>query len=110
MSGDMVANTQQSGAGMDLYLYYRVPSGAAAELRRRVEAMQASLAADPGVATALKKRPGEKDGMQTWMEIYLAVPDGFEAALDQAVAHAGLSSLIASERHTERFVDITPCA
>ena len=95
---------------MDLYIYYRVPSAAATELRQRVQAMQAQLAAGSGVVAALKKRPVEKDGMQTWMEVYPAVPDGFENLLEQAVAHAGLAALIDGERHTEHFLDFTSCA
>lgn len=95
---------------MDLYIYYRVAPGRAGELHRRVTAMQARLAAETGVDVALKRRPGESGGLQTWMEIYLAVPAGFEARLAQAVEDAGLSSLAEGERHTEQFQDFTPCA
>lgn len=95
---------------MDLYIYYRVRSENAPELKTRVADMQRQLVADHGVAGALKRRPHEKDGLQTWMEVYEAVPAGFEASLDHAVARAGLAGLTDGPRHTEHFVDITACA
>lgn len=95
---------------MDLYVYYRVPAACASQLRQRVREMQAQLAADHGIVTSLKRRPNEKDGKQTWMEIYLAVPDGFEEALERAVAQASLYPLIDGQRHAEHFLDIPPCA
>lgn len=95
---------------MDLYVYYRVPAPCTTELRQRVEDMQARLAADHGIVTSLKRRPDEKDGKQTWMEVYLAVPDGFENALEHAVGRAALQGLIDGQRHTEHFLDIPPCA
>jgi hypothetical protein len=95
---------------MDMYVYYSVDSGRAEALRTRVAAMQATLAAAHDVVTALKRRPGEKNGRHTWMEVYLAVPDGFDSMLEQAVDRAELTTLIDGERHTEYFLDIAPCA
>lgn len=95
---------------MDLYIYYRVRTEDAAALQVRVTAMQQHLAAECGIASALKRRPEEKDGRQTWMEVYQAVPDGFEATLDAAVAHDGLAKLIDGPRHIEHFMDIPACA
>ena len=94
---------------MDLYIYYRVCSENAPELQTRAAAMQRGLA-DRGVAGALKRRPEEKDGRQTWMEVYHAVPAGFEAVLEEAIARGGLADLIDGPRHTEHFVDIPACA
>lgn len=95
---------------MDLYIYYRVRSENAAALQVRASAMQHRLAAECGVACGLKRRPEEKEGRQTWMEVYEAVPDGFEATLDAAVARDGLADLIDGPRHTEHFMDIPACA
>jgi hypothetical protein len=95
---------------MDLYIYYRVRNENAAALQVRASAMQHRLEAECGVAGSLKRRPEEKDGRQTWMEVYQAVPDGFEATLDAAVAHGGLAKLIDGPRHTEHFMDIPACA
>lgn len=95
---------------MDLYIYYRVAEAQAAALLPRVEAMQAALASSHGVQVALKRRPDSKDGLQTWMEVYGAVPSGFDRALADSVAAAGLGSHISGERHTEVFVDVRPCA
>lgn len=95
---------------MDLYIYYRVRSENAALLQACASAMQQRLSAEFGVAGLLKRRPEEKDGRQTWMEIYQAVPAGFEEALEQAVVRDGLAPLIDGPRHTEHFVDIPTCA
>jgi len=94
---------------MDFYIYYRVRRENTSALQPRVAAMQRSLAAESGVHTALKRRPEEKDGLQTWMEVYLGVPEGFENVLDAAVTREGFAGLIDGPRHTEHFVDI-PCA
>lgn len=95
---------------MDLYIYYRVASANGQELCGRVVAMQRSLSHDYGIVGSLKRRPEEQDGQQTWMEVYQAVPDGFETALERAIAQAGLTYLIDGPRHTEYFVDVSSCA
>lgn len=95
---------------MDIYIYYSVRTGLANALSSRVLEMQANLAAKCGVATALKRRSLEKDGRHTWMEVYLAVPDGFDAILEEAIAQTGLSTLIDGERHAEYFMDASSCA
>jgi hypothetical protein len=94
----------------DLYIYYRVPDGQAAQLAPRVRAMQARLHAGHGIAGQLKRRPGSSDGLQTWMEIYEATGPGFDAALAAAVHDAALSEQIAGTRHIEIFMDVEPCA
>lgn len=95
---------------MDLYIYYRVREEAADELLARVTALQHSLAQECGIVTALKRRPESRDGRQTWMEVYLSVPAGFEERLEQALSAQGLSALIDGARHTEHFVDLPTCA
>ncbi|MES2317044.1 MAG: DUF4936 family protein [Pseudomonadota bacterium] len=94
----------------DLYIYYRVADGNAAQLAPRVQAMQARLQASHGIAGQLKRRPGSSDGMQTWMEIYLATGPVFDAALAAAVREAALSEQIDGKRHTEVFMDVDTCA
>jgi hypothetical protein len=95
---------------MDLYIYYRIRREHAGELRSHVGAMQRWLAQEYGIVTALKRRPEEQDGMQTWMEIYQAVPDGFAILLERAVAQAGLAAWIEGQRNTEYFLDVSACA
>lgn len=95
---------------MDLYIYYRVRPEDGEALRTRIAALQQSLAREYAIVTGLKRRPEEKDGRQTWMEIYQAVPAGFETALERAVVQAGLAELIAGPRNTEYFVDVSSCA
>ena len=94
----------------DLYVYYRVRPSDAPALHSRVLAMQQSLHDEYGMVAQLKRRPEEKDGRQTWMEVYANVPPEFDAALERALAQAGLSALIDGPRHTEVFVDIPACA
>ena len=91
---------------MDLYVYYKVDSSAATELAARVAAMQAGLSE----AAALRRRPGEQNGRQTWMEIYPDVPPGFDAVLAQAASDSGILGLIDGPRHTEIFVELQECA
>lgn len=95
---------------MDLYIYYKVAAADAAPLQPAVHAMQAALAATHGICGQLKRRPQAQDGVQTWMEVYPAVPDGFAAALAQAVTAADLARWISGARHMECFTDVAPCA
>ena len=90
----------------DLYIYYRVRDDHAALLSPRMRAMQALL----GVEGHVRRRPQSVDGMQTWMEIYLSVSDGFQARLDEAVQRAALAGFIDGPRHTEVFTELPPCA
>ncbi len=92
----------------DFFVYYHVRSEHAAQLRPRIATLQSVLTQRFGIRAALKRRPDEKDGLQTWMEIYADVPDNFLPALQQAVLAADLP--IAGERHIEIFVDLPECA
>ena len=95
---------------MDMYIYYRVPSNHAQALRTCVMKMQEDLMRECGIVAAIKRRPEEEDGHQTWMEIYLAVEKDFGAILKRAEDAAELNSLISGERHTELFLDLSLCA
>lgn len=95
---------------MDLYIYYKVDVAVAADLAARIGAMQAQLSASHRVAAALRRRPGEQDGRQTWMEVYPDVPAGFDGALAQAVSESGIAALISGPRHNEIFVELRACA
>ena len=94
---------------IDLYVYYKVRDADAASLAPRVRAMQAGLASS-AIAAQLKRRPEASDGVQTWMEVYPAVPDGFAAIVEQAALDAGLPDLIQGPRRSEVFMDLIPCA
>jgi hypothetical protein len=95
---------------MELYVYYRVASDDAGQLKMRVLEMQAKLTGQYGVQAGLKRRPREEAGMHTWMEVYLSVPEEFEPVLEQAVHDADLPALIHGARHVEYFVDSVSCA
>ena len=95
---------------IDLYVYYKVRRVDAARLAPLVRAMQEGLAAQEGVGGQLKRRPEEKDGLQTWMEIYPGVADGFAGLLERAAANAGFDGLIEGPRRAEIFTDLPPCA
>ncbi|MDQ9171573.1 DUF4936 family protein [Oxalobacteraceae bacterium R-40] len=94
----------------ELYVYYRAKSENAALVQARANYMQAQMARALGLPCFLKRRPAEKDGCHTWMEVYPAVPDGFEERLQSAVKEAGLLELTEGERHTEIFEDRSACA
>lgn len=94
----------------DLYIYYQVKEEHAQALEARVRSLQAKLAADSGVSPQLKRRPESRDGLQTWMEIYPVVGEGFAEQLALAADGAGLLSLTAGGRHVETFMDLPPCA
>jgi hypothetical protein len=91
---------------IDLYVYYKVREENAARLEPLVRTMQARL----GAAHQLKRRPEAKEGMQTWMEVYPSVDDGFAARLAGAAQAAGMDGLIEGPRRAEVFMDLTPCA
>lgn len=93
----------------DLYIYYQVREADTAVLHGAVAAMQGALAASWGIRPQLKRRPQAQEGKQTWMEIYPAVPDGFDAALAAAVQQSGLLPLTAGPRHSEVFMDLISC-
>ena len=94
----------------DLYIYYKVSEQHADALELRLRIMQAELGALTGVYGEIKRRPGARDGLQTWMEIYAGTGDGFDTALSEAERDAALSELIEGERRTEVFMDLSPCA
>lgn len=91
---------------MDYYIYYQVGDAQTQSLRDKVLPMQAALQRHYQIGTALKRRPDRQDGRQTWMEVYLAVPDGFDAALAAAWTDAKITPLIQGERHIERFIPV----
>lgn len=98
---------------IDLYVYYKVRDGDAASLAPRVRAMQSALASS-AIAPQLKRRPQAHGGLQTWMEVYPSVPDGFAAIVEQAARDAGLAASIEGPRRSEVFTDLntdpSPCA
>ena len=91
---------------IDLYVYYKVREADALALAPRVRALQAQV----GVPAQLKRRPGARDGLQTWMEVYPGVDDGFPARLDAAARAAALDGLIDGPRRAEIFMDLPTCA
>ena len=97
---------------VDLYVYYKVREHDAERLAPLVRAMQERLANGEGVPVQvqLKRRPGAKDGLETWMEVYPGVGEGFAAALDSAAQAAGLHAIIEGPRRAEVFTDLAPCA
>ncbi len=92
----------------DVFVYYQLRSELASLMLPHVHAMQAELKTRFGIAVALKRRPEEKDGLQTWMEVYASVPDGFLQVLEQVAIDAHLP--LAGERHIEVFTDLPACA
>ncbi len=90
----------------DLYIYYKVRDADAPVLRERIRALQQALADAHRVTGQLKRRPGSKDGLQTWMEVYPRTGEAFGDAVERAFAGAGITALLASPRHIEVFTDL----
>lgn len=95
---------------VDFYVYYKVRSEDAGTLAPLVHAMGRRLTQDAGVQVQLKRRPEDKDGLQTWMEVYPGVADGFDSVLAQVVGEAGIEAYLAGPRRLEIFTDLPPCA
>ena len=95
---------------MDIYLYYTIREADAANARARVDALQRRLAADYNITTGLRRRPETHDGLQTWMEIYPEVPQGFDSVIEQIAAEEGVTALTTNGRHVEYFMELPPCA
>jgi hypothetical protein len=56
---------------IELFIYYRLSSAHAAAAKAEVMRWQRELdASHPGLCSGLLMRPGESDGLQTWMETY----------------------------------------
>jgi hypothetical protein len=91
---------------IDLYVYYKVREADAPALAPRVRALQAHV----GVPAQLKRRPGASSGLQTWMEVYPGVDDGFPARLEDAARAAAVDDLIDGPRRAEIFMDLPTCA
>lgn len=90
----------------DLYIYYRAATVDADKLATRVHALQAELQATYQISGSLHRRPEDKEGEHTWMEIYLDTDPSFAAVLDAHLADAGILALIRGARHTETFVRV----
>ncbi|MFT5588955.1 MAG: hypothetical protein ACI9ZF_001127 [Bradyrhizobium sp.] len=95
---------------MDIYVYYSIRTDDAALARQRVDTLQQRLNAGYDIRSRLRRQPEEKNGLQTWMEIYLAVPAGFEDVIERAAAEEGVTAMAQGSRHVEQFVEVTTCA
>lgn len=93
-----------------LFIYYRVDAGRAGEtLPLVLDFQRRACARHPGLQAELLKRPEEKDGLQTWMEVYSCpggIPREVEAELSDANGRAFIFG-IRSHLYVEAFV---PCA
>lgn len=100
------ADPAGTGGARTLFIYYRVASSQAAAARPAVEALQDRLReALPGLQTQVLRRPEEKDGQQTWMEIY-SHPQGVSPQAQDRIEAAAreLQALCPGPRHVEVFV------
>ena len=91
----------------ELYVYYRVPDGAAEAAAPEVATLHAELrAAWPGLDARLLRRPEASAGQQTWMEIYTRAPAGVDPALqaDIEARAARVLTCVAGPRHVEVFL------
>jgi Domain of unknown function (DUF4936) len=90
---------------LDRYVYYRAPVAQAAEVQRRVLAMQQQVTQQTGVRCEVKRRPVAEGALHTWMEVYHGITAGFDEALRQAEQQHALATLIVGARHTDDFLN-----
>jgi hypothetical protein len=91
---------------MDLYIYYKARIEHSNSLQLAALSMQSAVASKLNIATALKRRPDAKDGLHTWMEVYLDVPTDVETHLTYSLSQTNLSAIIEGGRHTEYFLNV----
>jgi hypothetical protein len=103
----MQPDAAATALGGELFVYYRIDPARADALQSAAVAMQDALRAQhPGLAARLLRRPGLREGLQTWMEVY-TLPAGVDAArLAIAIERDArvLAPLLIGERHVEHFV------
>ncbi len=100
----------RAGAVRELFVYYRIRPGGAADARRAVDAMQRELCAlYPRLKARLLTRDPGEGGAQTWMETYALVAAGPSPGVDTDVERAieshatPLLPFIDGTRHVEAF-------
>lgn len=98
----------------ELFVYYRVRAADAAATLAAVRAFQAEVLADaPALVARLLRRPGEADGVQTWMETYSTDPErsphGVSADLQARIESRALTLAphLDGPRHAEVFTLLT---
>lgn len=96
-----------AAARSELYVYYRVASAHWRDAAQAVRAFQRHLCAQrPGLSARVLRRPDERSGEVTLMEIYRVAGGGVDAELEARIAEAAadLAPWCAAEaRHVERF-------
>ena len=103
----------------EVFAYYRVRRCDATEFQAAVHSFHSQLTARyPSLRARLLLRTDadagadEKDGEQTWMEIYATDPQRAPAGVDEAMqaeierCATALASLLRSARHTEVFMSL----
>ena len=90
-----------------LYVYFRVPARHV-DLAQTAALRAASLIEAAGATRPrLMRRPEpDREGRQTWMEVYEPWNPAWQTIMDEAVHASGLASLIEGERHLELFEDL----
>lgn len=92
----------------ELYVYYRVPAAHAAQaLSCAQRCLEALRVGQPDLDARLLRRPGEVEGVETWMEVYKAprLPGGVTPTLEATIERGArpLAEWIAGPRHVEVF-------
>ena len=86
------------------FVYYKVPSASCADMTRRARLVAGALASWVSVAPRVLRKVDEAT-VTTLMETYegVADPQGFAAAMADAVAAAGFPQELVATRRIERF-------
>lgn len=94
-------------ARRELYVYYRVAAARWRDAARAVHAFQQQLCAQhAGLSARVLRRPDERAGEVTLMEVYRVAEGDVDAALEARIAEAATALgpwCAADARHVERF-------
>jgi len=90
------------------FVYYKVEASAVRGLEPRLRRMQQEAVAESGARPRLMRRTDGDGNAATLLEVYDEISDAdvFNAALESAVARAGLPPSLLAQRRTERFEEI----
>lgn len=96
-----------TGPAPGLYVYYRIAAHQVDRARAAARRAAALIEAAGAKAPRLMRRPeADREGRQTWMEVYDPWKPSMREAIARAILESGLLSLTEGERHEELFEDL----
>jgi hypothetical protein len=91
---------------MNCYIYYKSAASEAASVISCAKKLQAAIADQLLIPSALQRRPLETEGVITWMEVYQDIPDNFDQIMLEVTAKIGFEKHLSGKRHMEYFSEV----